>query len=58
MKHLKKFIIQEYYGVNGPIIVNSTHVPMLDLWLNAGQELGYTVGDPNGYQREGNHKAK
>lgn len=45
----------EFYGNDGPIIVNSNIVPVLDLWLEAGNELGYSVGDPNGFQREGNY---
>lgn len=44
----------EYYGQDGPILVNTTIVPYLDLWLQAGRELGHTVGDPNAFQREGN----
>ncbi|KAG4076679.1 hypothetical protein HA402_001966 [Bradysia odoriphaga] len=43
----------EFYGKDGPIMVNSNHdVPILDLWFDAGNELGYSVGDPNGFQRE------
>lgn len=36
--------------------MNTNIVPILDLWLEAGSELGYPSGDPNGFQREGNVK--
>lgn len=39
--------------MDGPIEVNTSMVPILDLWLEAGLELGYEIGDPNGFQREG-----
>lgn len=43
----------EFYGKDGPIMVNSNDdAPILDLWFDAGNELGYPVGDPNGFQRE------
>ncbi|XP_037024090.1 glucose dehydrogenase [FAD, quinone]-like [Bradysia coprophila] len=42
----------EYYGNDGPIVVDTHIIPMLDLWLLAGQELGYPTGDSNGFQRE------
>lgn len=43
----------EYYGHDGPIVVNTNDIPMIDLWLEAGKELEYNIGDPNGFQREG-----
>lgn len=44
----------EYYGNDGPIHINTSIVPVLDLWFEAGRELGYDIGDPNGFQRQGN----
>lgn len=44
----------DFYGHDGPIEVNTSVVPILDLWLEAGLELGYDIHDPNGFQREGN----
>lgn len=35
-------------------MVNTTIVPIIDSWLEAGRELGYESHDPNGFQREGN----
>lgn len=49
---------KEYYGLNGPIVVNSSDIPSIAIWLNAGRELGYSTGDPNGFQREGNNIVK
>lgn len=43
----------EYYGHDGPIMVNTSVLPILDLWMQAGSELGYETHDPNGFQREG-----
>lgn len=31
----------------------TSELPILDLWLEAGRELGYDIADPNGFQREG-----
>ncbi|KAJ6635171.1 4-pyridoxate dehydrogenase [Pseudolycoriella hygida] len=42
----------EYYGNDGPIMVSASSSPVLDLWLEAGVELGYEIGDPNGFQHE------
>lgn len=43
----------DYYGNDGPIGVYTSELPVLDLWMEAARELGYDIGDPNGYQREG-----
>lgn len=45
----------EYYGHDGPLHINTSIVPILDLWLEAGRELEYDIGDPNGFQREGKY---
>ncbi len=47
----------EFYGNDGPIEINTSVVPVLDLWLEAGLEMGYDIGDPNGFQREGKCKS-
>jgi choline dehydrogenase len=44
--------LSRYYGTDGPIQVQSQDVPILPIWFDAGRELGFNVGDPNGYQRE------
>lgn len=49
---MPKFI--EYYGYDGPIQVNTSGAHILDTWMEAGRELGYSFGDPNGYLGEGN----
>ncbi|XP_021964839.1 oxygen-dependent choline dehydrogenase [Folsomia candida] len=41
-----------YYGTDGPIVVQSVEFPILPIWFEAGRELGYKIGDPNGYQTE------
>ncbi|XP_037036059.1 oxygen-dependent choline dehydrogenase 1-like [Bradysia coprophila] len=43
----------DYYGNDGPIEVYTSELPILGTWLEAGRELGYEIGDPNGFQREG-----
>lgn len=43
----------EYYGHDGPVMVDSSNIPILDLWFQAGNELGYSPVDPNGFQSEG-----
>ena len=45
-----KFV--ENYGTDGPIIVDTDVPPILPIWFEAGQELGYSINDPNGYQTE------
>ncbi|CAL8130308.1 unnamed protein product [Orchesella dallaii] len=42
----------EYYGHNGPITVDTDTPPFLPIWFEVAKELGYEIGDPNGYQRE------
>lgn len=43
----------EFYGTNGPLTIDSNHSPMIPMWFEAGRELGFETGDPNGFQREG-----
>lgn len=43
----------EYYGHDGPIQVKTNIFPLLDVWLEAGKELGYQIADPNDFQKEG-----
>jgi len=42
----------ENYGHEGPIVVNTDTPPFLPIWFDVGRELGYKIGDPNGYQVE------
>jgi len=46
------FFWSEYYGSDGPITVDTNVVPILPLWFEAGQELGFPAEDPNGFQIE------
>ncbi|XP_035715563.1 oxygen-dependent choline dehydrogenase 1 [Folsomia candida] len=41
-----------YYGINGPIIVNTDTPPVLSAWFQAGIELGYHIRDANAFQEE------
>lgn len=41
------------YGNDGPVIVKTNMIPLLDVWFDAGEELGYEVANPNGFQQEG-----
>lgn len=34
-------------------MVNTSVLPIHEVWMQAGRELGYDVHDPNGFQREG-----
>ncbi|XP_035702746.1 oxygen-dependent choline dehydrogenase [Folsomia candida] len=43
----------EYYGVGGPLTVETVQDPILQSWFQAGRELGFNVSDPNGRQTEG-----
>ena len=43
----------DQHGKNGPIHIESGFSPMIPIWYEAGKILGYTVGDPNGPQKEG-----
>ncbi len=43
----------EYYGNTGLVTVDTDMTPFFTTaWAAAGVELGYTVADPNGRQRE------
>ncbi|XP_035715873.1 oxygen-dependent choline dehydrogenase isoform X2 [Folsomia candida] len=44
--------LSRYYGTDGPIVVQSVEFPILPIWFAAGRELGFKIGDPNGYQTE------
>jgi choline dehydrogenase len=41
----------DYYGKDGPIIVDTNVVPMLPMWFEAGRELGFPQDDPSAMQR-------
>ncbi|ODN05982.1 Glucose dehydrogenase [FAD, quinone] [Orchesella cincta] len=45
----------KFHGTGGPLRVSKqSYQPGVDLWLEAGKELGYdSVSDPNGYQVAG-----
>jgi hypothetical protein len=40
------------YGSGGPITVDTELPPILNSWFQAGKELGFKTGDPNGNQSE------
>lgn len=45
-------IIIDQHGNNGPLsITNQSYAPGLDVWLKAGETLGYEIADPNGPQK-------
>ena len=44
--------VLEYYGKHGPIIVETKFPSYLERWMEAGKELGFMPGDPNGFQKE------
>ena len=51
---VKDLKYSEYHGQNGPMSVSDGKVtPMAELYLQAGKELGYEVGDYNGEEQEG-----
>ncbi|KAG4071087.1 hypothetical protein HA402_013401 [Bradysia odoriphaga] len=45
--------LEDFYGTNGPLTIDSNHSPMIPMWFEAGRELGFESGDPNGFQKEG-----
>ncbi|ODM86531.1 Oxygen-dependent choline dehydrogenase, partial [Orchesella cincta] len=40
------------YGHDGLITTDTDTPPFLPVWFDVGRELGYQIGDPNGYQKE------
>ncbi|ODM93587.1 Oxygen-dependent choline dehydrogenase [Orchesella cincta] len=42
----------ENYGHGGPITIDTDTPPFLPIWFEVARELGYSIGDPNGYQKE------
>ncbi|CAL8130342.1 unnamed protein product [Orchesella dallaii] len=43
---------EENYGHEGPITVDTDTPPFLPIWFDVARELGYEIGDPNGFQKE------
>ncbi|ODM87941.1 Oxygen-dependent choline dehydrogenase [Orchesella cincta] len=43
---------EENYGHEGPITIDTDTPPFLPIWFDVANELGYKVGDPNGFQTE------
>lgn len=42
----------DQHGYGGPITISRPrYSPGLNEWLDAGRYLGYTIADPNGFQR-------
>ena len=47
------FFIDKFHGSNGPLHIEPvSFAPLKEEWLKAGEELGYKIQDPNGYQTE------
>ncbi|CAG7786383.1 unnamed protein product, partial [Allacma fusca] len=41
------------HGSGGPLHIGApAYVVVEDVWIAAGQEVGLTLNDPNGYQNE------
>ena len=54
---IDEFKSSKYHGVGGPMAVSGGEVtPLADLYLKAGQELGYNITDYNGEDQEGFNK--
>ncbi|ODM95747.1 Oxygen-dependent choline dehydrogenase 1 [Orchesella cincta] len=43
---------EENYGHGGPITIDTDVPAFLPIWFDVARELGYPVGDPNGFQKE------
>ena len=54
---IEELMSSEYHGKGGPIaITGGSTTPLADLYLKAGQEMGYDITDYNGADQEGFNK--